>query len=201
MGYWDGPHGHAEVRFTDVAVDGKDPSVGVVLGAGRGFEIAQGRLGPGRLHHCARLIGMADRALSLAADRARRRHAFGGPLKQQGSLREALARRRIALEGARLLVLRAASVIDGGVGGATVASTRAARFVVAEAKVATPEAALAAIDFAMQIHGGAGVSGDVPLAWLWAQARTLRIADGPDEVHLSTLAKRELSTPVTRARM
>ena len=178
FGFDDAPHGHAEVEFSGARV----PASNVVLGPGRGFEIAQGRLGPGRLHHCMRLVGAGDRALGLAAERANEREAFGGPLARQGGLKQSLARARVRLEAARLLVLRAASAIDA-------AGAKAARLAVASAKVAAPEACLAAVDLAIQIHGACGVCEDTPLAWLWAQARTLRIADGPDEVHLETLAR------------
>ncbi|KAF8061385.1 Acad10 [Scenedesmus sp. PABB004] len=181
FGYDDAPHGHAEVSFDRVVV----PTSNLLLGEGRGFEIAQGRLGPGRLHHCMRLVGMAERALGLAARRALSRAAFGGPLAAQGGLREVLARQRVALEGARLLVLNAADALDR-------VGHKAARGEIAAAKVAAPAVALQVIDAAIQIHGGAGVSQDVPLGHLWAAARTLRIADGPDEVHLGTLAKLEL---------
>ena len=182
-GYDDAPHGHAVVDLRGATV----PSSNMILGPGRGFEIAQGRLGPGRLHHCARLLGAGDRALSLAAARARARVAFGGPLAAQSSVGQTLARRRVALEGARLLTLHAAASLDAARGDA-----KAARLELAAAKVAAPAAALAAIDAAVQLHGGAGVSGDTPLARLWAGARTLRLADGPDEVHLATIAKAEL---------
>eukprot|EP00775_Hariotina_reticulata_P010196 gene10196-10357_t len=181
FGYDDAPHGHAEVSFSNVVV----PTSNLLLGEGRGFEIAQGRLGPGRLHHCMRLVGMAERALHLAATRSLQRSAFGRPLAAQGGLREVLARQRVALEGTRLLVLNAAEALDR-------VGHKAARGEIAAAKVAAPAVALQVIDAAIQIHGGAGVSQDVVLGHLWACARTLRIADGPDEVHLGTLAKLEL---------
>jgi alkylation response protein AidB-like acyl-CoA dehydrogenase len=181
FGYDDAPHGHAEVSFDGVRV----PASNLLLGEGRGFEIAQGRLGPGRLHHCMRLVGMAERALALAAQRSLQRVAFGRPLAAQGALREVLARQRVALEGARLLVLNASSALDS-------VGHKAARGEIAAAKVAAPAVALQVIDAAIQIHGGAGVSQDVVLGHLYAAARTLRIADGPDEVHLGTLAKLEL---------
>eukprot|EP00878_Enallax_costatus_P017701 GHUV01018597.1.p1 GENE.GHUV01018597.1~~GHUV01018597.1.p1 ORF type:complete len:389 (+),score=92.28 GHUV01018597.1:215-1381(+) len=181
FGYDDAPHGHAEVSFDNVTV----PASNLLLGEGRGFEIAQGRLGPGRLHHCMRLIGMAERALALASQRALQRVAFGRPLAAQGGLREVLARQRIALEGARLLVLNASEALDS-------VGHKAARGEIAAAKVAAPAVALQVIDAAIQIHGGAGVSQDVVLGHLYAGARTLRIADGPDEVHLGTLGKLEL---------
>ena len=194
FGYDDAPHGHAEVSFEDVTLRTTPPSSSasssyspVVLGRGRGFEIAQARLGPGRLHHCMRLVGAGERALASAASRARSRRAFGGSLSDLGGFRSDLARARVRLDGARLLVLHAAHVLDAARGDA-----RAARGALAAAKVAAPRAALAALDVAIQVHGGAGVSQDTPLAALWAGARTLRLADGPDEVHLGTIAGLEL---------
>jgi len=181
-GYDDAPHGHAEVAFDGAMVDARSS---VLLGAGRGFEIAQGRLGPGRLHHCMRLIGAGERALECWADRARARVAFGGPLSELGGLRADFARRRVDLDAARLLVLDAAAALDA-------VGHKAARGQIAAAKVAAPRAALAALDGSVQAHGGAGVSADFPMSALWAAARTLRIADGPDEVHLESLAKLEL---------
>jgi len=180
-GWLDAPHGHAEVHFERVMV----PASAVLLGPGRGFEIAQGRLGPGRLHHCMRLVGMAERALELAAERAVRRKVFGEYLAEQGAFIADLAKRRIELEGARLLVLDAASKLDHH-------GNKDARVSLGIAKVAAPQAALRAIDFAVQTHGGAGVSMDTPLSYLWAGARTLRIADGPDEVHLRSIGKAEI---------
>ncbi|KAI8470744.1 MAG: acyl-CoA dehydrogenase [Monoraphidium minutum] len=182
-GYDDAPHGHAEVHFDDVLV----PEANLLLGEGRGFEIAQGRLGPGRLHHCMRLMGAGERALELMATRALARVAFGRPLAAQGGVREKLARCRVALEGARLLVLQAAYALDE-------VGHKEARGAIAAAKVAAPAVALDVLDAAVQLHGGAGVCQDTPLAHLWAAARTLRIADGPDEVHLGTLAKLELAS-------
>ena len=207
FGYDDAPHGHAEVTFENVTLTlppppatsssssssassspASSPSYSpVVLGRGRGFEIAQARLGPGRLHHCMRLVGAGERALALAAARARRRRAFGGRLADLGGLQHDLARARVGLDGARLLVLHAAHVLDLSGGDA-----RGARGALAAAKVAAPRAAAAALDVAVQVHGGAGVSQDTPLAALWAGARTLRLADGPDEVHLGTIAGLEL---------
>jgi acyl-CoA dehydrogenase len=181
FGYDDAPHGHAEVDFNNVYV----PAGGVLLGEGRGFEIAQGRLGPGRLHHCMRLIGMGERAIRLMKERAAARVVFGKPIADQGAFQHALAEARITLDSARLLVLRAADALDRR-------GFKGARGEIAAAKVAAPRAALAVIDQAMQVHGGAGVSGETPLAYLYAGARTLRIADGPDEVHLETLAKVEM---------
>jgi len=188
FGFDDAPHGHAEVDFNDVRLSlTSSTSSPVVLGRGRGFEIAQARLGPGRLHHCMRLVGAGERALELASSRARRRKAFGGALADLGGFRADLARARVALDGARLLVLHAAHVLDKARGDA-----RAARGALAAAKVAAPRAASAALDLAIQVHGGAGVSQNTPLAALWAGARTLRLADGPDEVHLGTIAGLEL---------
>lgn len=182
FGYDDAPHGHAEVEFEDVLLDADDA---VLLGPGRGFEIAQGRLGPGRLHHCMRLIGMAERSLELMVVRGKSRVAFGKPLAALGSFAERLADCRIQLNAARLLVVQAARVLDKE-------GFKGARGDIAAAKVAAPRAALHCIDQAIQVHGGAGVCQDTILPSLWAAARTLRIADGPDEVHLATLAKLEL---------
>ena len=182
FGYDDAPHGHAAVHLRGVTV----PANHALPGLGRGFEVGQARLGPGRLHHCMRLVGMGEAGLRLAWERARARTAFGRPLATQGSLRARLASARIRLEGARLLVLHAAAALDAAGGDA-----RTVRGALAAAKVAAPAATLAALDAAIQVHGGAGVSGDTPLARLWAGARTLRLADGPDEVHLETLARLE----------
>ncbi|KAG2491860.1 hypothetical protein HYH03_009814 [Edaphochlamys debaryana] len=182
FGYDDAPHGHAEVHFRSVSV----PASNLILGEGRGFEIAQGRLGPGRLHHCMRLIGAAERAIELMARRASERRVFGGPLANQGAFRAELAKCRIDVDSSRLLVLAAADALDrSGFKGAAAA--------IAAAKVAAPNAAQRVIDAAIQAHGGAGVSQDFVLARLWTAARTLRIADGPDEVHLGTIAKTELA--------
>ncbi|GAX77668.1 hypothetical protein CEUSTIGMA_g5111.t1 [Chlamydomonas eustigma] len=182
-GFDDAPHGHAEVEFKDVRVPVEDS---LLLGEGRGFEIAQGRLGPGRLHHCMRLIGMAERAIELMARRALSRRAFGGPLAKQGALQSELAKARIDIDSARLLVLSAAAALDRY-------GFKGAKAQIAAAKVSAPNAALRVIDAAVQVHGGAGVCQDHILSRLWTHARTLRIADGPDEVHLVTLAKMELS--------
>jgi len=183
FGYDDAPHGHAEMTFTNVRVIANES---ILLGEGRGFEIAQGRLGPGRLHHCMRLIGMGERALELAASRAKSRVAFGQPLASNGAVLQRLGQCRVTLDGARLLTLQAAHLLDK-------CGIKVARGAVAVCKVAAPTAALSVIDAAIQIHGGAGVSGDTPLARLYAGARTLRLADGPDEVHLETIAKLEFS--------
>ena len=181
FGYLDAPHGHAETAF-----DCEVPADGLLGAEGGGFEMAQARLGPGRLHHCMRLIGMAERALELACRRGLSREAFGRPIARMGAFQNDLAKRRVALDGARLLVLAAADDLDKR-------GNKEARKALAIAKVAAPNAALAAIDFAIQAHGAAGVCDDFPLAAFYAGARTLRIADGPDEVHLGTIAKAELS--------
>ncbi|KAH7423817.1 hypothetical protein KP509_12G075500 [Ceratopteris richardii] len=181
FGYDDAPHGHAEIIFENVCV----PVDNLLLGEGRGFEIAQGRLGPGRLHHCMRLVGAAERGINLMRDRALKRVAFKKSLAQHGAFTSLLAECRIEIEQAKLLVLNAANQLDlhGNV---------VARGAIAMAKVAAPRMALKVLDAAIQTHGAAGVSSDFVLAYLWASARTLRIADGPDEVHLQTLAKLEL---------
>ncbi|CAN6551328.1 unnamed protein product [Malus baccata var. baccata] len=181
FGFDDAPHGHAEVLFENVRV----PEKNILLGEGRGFEIAQGRLGPGRLHHCMRLIGAAERGMQLMAQRALSRKVFGKLIAEQGSFRSDIAKCRIELEKARLLVLEAADQLDR-------LGNKKARGTMAMAKVAAPNMALKVLDMAMQVHGGAGLSSDTCLAHLWATARTLRIADGPDEVHLGTIAKLEL---------
>ncbi|XP_059647586.1 probable acyl-CoA dehydrogenase IBR3 [Cornus florida] len=181
FGFDDAPHGHAEVTFENVCV----PAKNIVLGEGRGFEIAQGRLGPGRLHHCMRLIGAAERGMQLMAQRALKRRAFGKLIAEHGSFLSDIAKCRIELEAARLLVLEAADQLDR-------LGNKKARGTLAMAKVAAPNMALKVLDMAMQVHGAAGLSSDTVLAHLWATARTLRIADGPDEVHLGTIAKLEL---------
>lgn len=181
FGFDDAPHGHAEVSFRNVRV----PVENILLGEGRGFEIAQGRLGPGRLHHCMRLLGAAERGMQMMVERALRRRVFGKLIAEQGSFLSDLAKCRIELESTRLLVLEAANQLDQN-------GNKEARGILAMAKVATPNMALKVLDTAMQVHGAAGVSSDTVLAHLWATARTLRIADGPDEVHLGTIAKLEL---------
>ncbi|KAJ7955141.1 acyl-CoA dehydrogenase-related [Quillaja saponaria] len=181
FGFDDAPHGHAEVTFENVCV----PAKNILLGESRGFEIAQGRLGPGRLHHCMRLIGAAERGMQMMAQRALSRRVFGKLIAEQGSFRSDLAKCRIEVEKARLVVLEAADQLDR-------LGNKRARGIIAIAKVAAPNMALQVLDMAMQVHGAAGVSSDTVLAHLWATARTLRIADGPDEVHLGTIAKLEL---------
>ncbi|KAG9459443.1 hypothetical protein H6P81_003951 [Aristolochia fimbriata] len=181
FGFDDAPHGHAEVSFENVRV----PVTNILLGEGRGFEIAQGRLGPGRLHHCMRTIGAAERAMQLMVRRALSRKVFGKLIAEQGSFLSNLAECRIELERTRLLVLEAADQLDR-------LGNKKARGIIAMAKVAAPNMALKVIDIAMQVHGAAGLSSDTVLAHLYAVARTLRIADGPDEVHLGTIAKLEL---------
>ena len=197
FGYDDAPHGHMEVLFDNVRV----PVGNVLLGEGRGFEIAQGRLGPGRIHHCMRLVGMAERALALMCQRTSSRVAFGKPLAAQTVTQERIAEARCKIDMARLLTLKAAWMMDQG-------GNKFARNEIAMIKVVAPNMACEVIDWAMQAHGAAGVCEDFPLAYLYACARTLRFADGPDEVHRNAIAKLELGrygatakpieTPVTR---
>lgn len=181
FGYDDAPHGHAEVLFENVRV----PASNILLGEGRGFEIAQGRLGPGRIHHCMRLIGLAERALELMCKRSMARVAFGKTVAQQGVTQERIAEARCKIDMARLLTLKAAWLMD-------TAGNKVARTEIAMIKVVAPTMACDVIDWAMQAHGGGGVSDDFPLAFTYSQARTLRFADGPDEVHRNSIAKMEL---------
>ena len=197
FGYDDAPHGHVEMFFEDVRV----PASNILLGEGRGFEIAQGRLGPGRIHHCMRLIGLAERALELMCKRASSRVAFGKSVASQTVTQERIAEARCKIDMARLLTLKAAWLMD-------VAGNKVAKNEIAMIKVVAPSMACQVIDWAMQVHGGGGMSDDFPLAYAYANARTLRFADGPDEVHRNAIAKmelgkyaanpREVEMPVTR---
>ena len=180
FGYHD-QHGHGEITFDNARV----PASNLIGEEGAGFAIAQARLGPGRIHHCMRMIGLAERALDMMIDRSRGRVAFGKPLSDQGVIRESIALSRIEIDQARLLTLKAAALIDS-------VGTKAARTEIAAIKVVAPRVACDVIDRAIQVHGGAGVSDDTPLAAMYAGARSLRLADGPDEVHLRDIARQEL---------
>jgi len=181
LGYDDAPHGHMEITFDNVRV----PASNILLGEGRGFEIAQGRLGPGRIHHCMRLIGLAERALELMCRRSTARVAFGKPVSAQGVTLERIAEARCKIDMARLLTLKAAWTMDH-------AGNKVAKAEIAMIKVVAPNMACQVIDWAMQAHGGGGMCDDFPLAYAYAGARTLRFADGPDEVHRNAIAKLEI---------
>jgi acyl-CoA dehydrogenase len=197
FGYDDAPHGHCEMTFTNVRV----PAENMLLGEGRGFEIAQGRLGPGRIHHCMRLVGLAERALELMCKRASSRIAFGKAVAAQTVTQERIAEARCRIDMARLLTLKTAWLMDIG-------GNKLAKNDIAMIKVVAPSMACQVIDWAMQVHGGGGMCDDFPLAYAYTAARTLRFADGPDEVHRNAIAKlelgkyalekREVEMPITR---
>src|SRR5215467_1753825 len=187
FGYDDAPHGHMDIELENVRV----PASGMLLGEGRGFEIAQGRLGPGRIHHCMRLIGVAERALELMCKRSLGRVTFGKPVAERTVTQERIAEARVMIDSARLLVLKAAQMMD-------TVGNKAARGEIAMIKVLAPNVACKVLDWAIQVHGGGGMSDDFPLAYLYAHSRTLRFADGPDEVHRNAIAKLELSKYLRR---
>ncbi|WP_417497538.1 acyl-CoA dehydrogenase family protein [Maricaulis sp.] len=188
FGHDDAPHGHMHIRFTNVRV----PKDTIILGRGKGFEISQGRLGPGRIHHCMRAIGQSERAMELMCRRAVSRTAFGQKLARLGANKDIIAERRMAIEQARLLCLKAAWMMDQG-------DARAAAPYISQIKVIAPRVALDTVDEAMQMHGGTGVSQDTPLAGMWVGLRTLRFADGPDAVHRMVIARQELKRYVNEA--
>jgi acyl-CoA dehydrogenase len=188
FGYDDAPHGHMEVDYADVRV----PASNILLGEGRGFEIAQGRLGPGRIHHCMRSIGLAERALELMCKRLGQRVAFGAPVARQTVWQERVAEARCMIDQARLLTLKAAWMMD-------TVGNKAAKAEIAMIKVVAPNVACTVLDWAMQAHGGGGMCDDFPLARAWAHARTLRLADGPDEVHRNAIAKNEFARHLPQA--
>jgi acyl-CoA dehydrogenase len=187
FGYDDAPHGHMDIALENVRV----PASSMLLGEGRGFEIAQGRLGPGRIHHCMRLIGVAERALELMCKRSLARVTFGKPVAERTVTQERIAEARIMIDSARLLVLKAAYLMD-------TVGNKAARREIAMIKVLAPNVACKVLDWAIQAHGGGGMSDDFPLAYMYAHSRTLRFADGPDEVHRNAIAKLELSRYLKR---